>query len=32
MMDSATTGAHRMGATASALKFRGAVTHEGISS
>lgn len=32
MMDSAATGAHRMGATASTLKFRGAVSHEGISS
>jgi len=32
MTDSATTGAHRMGATASTLKFRGAVSHEGISS
>ncbi len=31
-MDSATMGAHRMGATASTLKFRGAVSHEGISS
>lgn len=33
MMDSATTtGAHRMGATASTLKFRGAASQEGFSS
>ena len=32
IMDPATTGPHRIGATAGTLKFRGTVSHEGISS